>query len=77
MTRLAPISARELQALLARLGFRLIRQKGSHAFWGHEDGRATIVPAHKGEDIGRGLLRQILADLEIEPEEFSRLRRRK
>jgi hypothetical protein len=33
MTRLAPISARELQAMLSRLGFRLVRQKGSHAFW--------------------------------------------
>ena len=63
MSRLAPISARELQAVLSRLGFTLIRQKGSHAFWQHSDGRATIVPVHKGEDIGRGLLRQILRDL--------------
>jgi predicted RNA binding protein YcfA (HicA-like mRNA interferase family) len=29
MTRLAPISARELQAMLSRLGFQLVRQKGS------------------------------------------------
>ena len=59
MTRLAPISARELQAILSRLGFRVVRQKGSHAFWQHEDGRSTIFPVHKGEDIGRGLLRPI------------------
>jgi len=76
MTRLAPISARELQAILSRLGFRLVRQKGSHAFWQHEDGRATIIPAHKGEDIGRGLVRQILRDLGVELDEFARLRRK-
>lgn len=76
MTRLAPITARELQAILSRLGFRLIRQKGSHAFWQHEDGRATIVPVHKGENIGRGLLRQVLNDIDIDPEEFAKLRRK-
>jgi predicted RNA binding protein YcfA (HicA-like mRNA interferase family) len=71
MTRLAPISARELQAILARLGSRLVRQKGSHAFWQHEDGRATIDPVRKGEDIGRGLVRQILRDVGIELDEFA------
>jgi len=76
MTRLAPITARELQAILSRLGFRLIRQKGSHAFWQHEDGRATIVPVHKGENIGRGLLRQVLNDIDIDPEKFAKLRRK-
>ena len=76
MTRLTPISARELQTILSHLGFRLVRQKGSHAFWQHEDGRATIVPVHKGEDIGRGLLRQVLRDADINPREFARLRRR-
>ncbi len=76
MTRLAPITARELQAILSRLGFRLICQKGSHAFWQHEDGRATIVPVHKGENIGRGLLRQVLNDIDIDPEKFAKLRRK-
>ncbi|MFI5338294.1 MAG: type II toxin-antitoxin system HicA family toxin [Candidatus Methylomirabilales bacterium] len=76
MSRLAPISPRDLQALLSRLGFRLIRQKGSHAFWQHEDGRATIVPVHKREDIGRGLLRQILRDLDLTSEAFAKLRRK-
>jgi predicted RNA binding protein YcfA (HicA-like mRNA interferase family) len=76
MSRLTPVSPRELQAILSRLGFQLVRQKGSHAFWSHPDGRATIVPVHKGEDIGRGLLRQILRDLDILPEAFTKLRRK-
>ena len=37
---------------------------------------ATIVPVHKGEDIGRGLLRQILHDVDVNFDEFARLRRR-
>lgn len=76
MTRLAPISARELQTILSRLGFPLVRQKGSHALWQHDDGRVTIVPVHRGEDIGRGLLRQIIRDVGIDLEEFVRLRKR-
>jgi hypothetical protein len=32
---------------------------------------------HKGEDIGRGLLRQILRDLDLTPAEFGKLRREK
>jgi predicted RNA binding protein YcfA (HicA-like mRNA interferase family) len=76
MSRLAAISARELQTILSRLGFRLVRQKGSHAFWQHDDGRVTIVPVHKGEDIGRGLLRQIIRDVGIDLEEFVRLRKK-
>ena len=30
----------------------------------------TVVPAHSGEDLGRGLLRSILRDIEIPREEF-------
>mgnify|MGYP001612719032 CR=1 FL=1 len=36
-------------------------------------GRFTLVPKHGGEDIGRGLLRQILRDANITPEEFLEL----
>ncbi|MBI4361551.1 MAG: type II toxin-antitoxin system HicA family toxin [Euryarchaeota archaeon] len=33
----------------------------------------TVVPVHPRENIGRGLLRKILRDAEITPEEFSKL----
>ncbi|GMV99560.1 MAG: hypothetical protein AMXMBFR84_06990 [Candidatus Hydrogenedentota bacterium] len=35
--------------------------------------RRTTVPVHQGQDIGRGLLRKILREIEITPEEFARL----
>ncbi|MFH1584957.1 MAG: type II toxin-antitoxin system HicA family toxin [Patescibacteria group bacterium] len=47
-----------------------MRQKGSHVFFKHQDGRTTLVPRHGGEDIGRGLLRQILREINVSPEEF-------
>lgn len=61
--------------ILRHLGFELMRQKGSHAYYRHPDGRATVLPVHRGEDIGRGLIRAILRDIEIAPEDFERLRK--
>ena len=59
--------------MLEKLGFEPIRQKGSHIFYQHPDGRATVVPVHRGEDLGRGLLRSILRDIEIPRDEFLEL----
>ena len=53
------LKARQVMRALILLGFSQVRQSGSHAFFAHPDGRTTIVPRHGGEDIGRGLLRQI------------------
>ncbi|MBM2820825.1 MAG: hypothetical protein HW405_585, partial [Candidatus Berkelbacteria bacterium] len=35
------------------------------------------IPVHQGENIGQGLLRKILNDLEISPKEFLKLLKRK
>jgi len=40
-------------------------------FFEHVDGRNILVPSHAGEDIGRDLLRQILKEIKLTPEEFS------
>ena len=68
--KLPALKARHIMRALHLLGFEEIRQKGSHLFFQHPDGRTTLVPQHGGEDIGRGLLRQILREIEISPEEF-------
>ena len=73
MTRLIPLPGREVCKKLKKAGFEFIRQKGSHTFWRHPDGRSTVVPMHRGEDIGRGLLRSILNDVEIKLEDFLEL----
>jgi len=69
-----PINPRELISILQKLGFTKIRQKGSHIFFRHPNGRCTVVPFHKGEDISRGLLRKILSDIDLTPAEFNKLR---
>lgn len=68
--KLKPISAQELIRILHNLGFQEVRQKGSHKYFKHPDGRATVVPVHPGRDIGKGLLRKIINEIEIDREEF-------
>ena len=69
--RLPVISGKELIAVLIRLGFEEKKRKAtSHRRYVHPDGRRTTVPLHPGQDIGQGLLRKILRDIELNPEEF-------
>lgn len=73
MTRLPVVGFRALDKALRRVGFQPVRQKGSHVFYRHADGRTTTVPNHPGRDIARPLLREILREIEIPPEEFREL----
>ena len=68
--RLPQPKARDITKTLEKLGFYEVRQKGSHRCFKHRDGRFTLVLIHSGEDISRGLLRQILREIEITPKEF-------
>jgi len=68
--KLPLLTAKELIKILNKFGFQIIRQKGSHVYLRHQDGRCTVVPLHAGKDIGRGLLKRILNEAEIPREEF-------
>jgi len=70
MTRLPRLKGKELIRILEHAGFRVVRNKGSHNFLKHPDGRATVVPVHSGETIGPGLLRAILRDVEMSVDEL-------
>jgi len=72
-SRLPMLKAKDIIRVLKTLGFFEIRIKGSHIFFKHPDGRATLVPKHDGEDIGRGLLHKIFKEIKITSEEFSKL----
>lgn len=65
MSRLPAVTGRELVAALGRLGFEVVRIRGSHRFLRHPDGRGTVVPVHGGEDLGRGLMARILRDAKL------------
>lgn len=70
MTRLLPITAEQMERGLLRLGFERIRQKGSHVIYRHPDGRTTTVPFHASRQLAKPLLREILREIRITPEEF-------
>jgi predicted RNA binding protein YcfA (HicA-like mRNA interferase family) len=57
-------------AILERHGFVSVRQSGSHLVFRHPDGRRTTVTFHAGRDLGRGLLRQIMRDAELTPDDI-------
>jgi len=59
------LTGKELIKSLFKLGFSVVRTKGSHHFLQHKDGRCTTVPVHSKEIIGPGLLNKILNDCEI------------
>lgn len=64
------VKGQELVAALRRAGFEVIRVKGSHHFLRHSDGRCTVVPVHRGETIGPGLMSKILHDCEMTRDEL-------
>ena len=68
--KLPLLTATELIKILNKFGFQSIRQKGSHVYLKHSDGRSTVVPIHTNREIGRGLLKRILNETEISREEF-------
>jgi predicted RNA binding protein YcfA (HicA-like mRNA interferase family) len=70
MSSFPALTGSEIIRALRKLGFEVIRSKGSHRFLCHSDGRCTVVPVHRGETVGLGLLAQILRDCEITKEEL-------
>lgn len=68
------LKPREVEAILEKLGFVEVRQKGSHRQYRHPDGRCTTIPFHKGRDISPILLRQIARDIGLSLEELLKYR---
>jgi predicted RNA binding protein YcfA (HicA-like mRNA interferase family) len=73
MSKLPVLNAKALEKLLLKIGFFPVRQKGSHKFYRHPDGRYTTIPHHSKDEISRPLLRQILKEIKLSPEEYSNL----
>jgi predicted RNA binding protein YcfA (HicA-like mRNA interferase family) len=74
MTRYPSFIGKQIVSFLKKAGFLEIRQKGSHVFLRHPDGRATVVPVHSGETIGPGLLSRIMKDAEMTKDDLTRSR---
>ncbi len=72
MTHLPIVDFKTMEKVLFKLGFQNTRSRGSHFFYRHPDGRTTTVPNHVGRDLSRPLIREILREAEITPEQFVR-----
>ncbi len=76
MPRLIPVSGKEMCKLVEKIGFQRIHQVGSHIRYIHPDGRKTVVPVHGNEDLGIGLLKEILRQIRLSRQDYERLRRK-
>ena len=72
-TKIPIVRVKIVEKLLFILGFEAKRQSGSHVFYRHQDGRYTTLPHHGNQDLGRPLIRQILREINITPEQFIEL----
>ena len=70
MSKLKIITSAQMGKLLENNGFALIRQKGSHRFYRHFDGRTTVVPMHV-RDLDRSLIRKILNDIDLSIDDYN------
>ena len=73
MSKLPSLTGGQVLKALQKAGFVIIRQKGSHVYLRDATGRSTVVPVHRGESLGKGLLKKILHDTELENDELIKL----
>jgi predicted RNA binding protein YcfA (HicA-like mRNA interferase family) len=73
MPRFPRVSGKKISKILISLGFKKFRQRGSHMFFVHEDGRVTTITDHENKEIPIGTLKAILKDIEILDDDFRKL----
>ncbi len=73
MSKLPMVNFKTMDKFLRHLGFTAVRQKGSHVFYRHADGRTTTLPNHGNRDLARPLMREILREISISPDQFVEL----
>jgi predicted RNA binding protein YcfA (HicA-like mRNA interferase family) len=71
MSKLKIVDSKTMERLLFKPGFEKKRQKGSHIYYRHPDGRTTTIPYHQGRDLSRPLIRSILSDIGLNAEDYN------
>jgi len=72
MSKLPVLSGQELVRALAKVGFRLDRQKGSHMILFRAEPPATLsVPDHR--ELDRGTLRTLIRQAGVTPDQLAEL----
>lgn len=65
MAKLPSPTGKELIAALQKIGFYVVRKKGSHVRMKHADNRVVSIPVHAGKTLGKGLILKILRDADL------------
>ena len=73
MPKLPIVNGNQVIKALEKVGFIVVRQKGSHVRMKHEDNRVVTIPIHNKKSLGKGLLRKILRDAELTIEQFIKI----
>jgi predicted RNA binding protein YcfA (HicA-like mRNA interferase family) len=73
--RLPAVDGRSVVRALEKAGFSVVRTSGSHVRLVHstDPSRQTTVPVHRGRDLPRGTLRDIIAQAGMTVDEFIEL----
>lgn len=70
MSKLPLLSWQKVVKTLAKAGFQVVRQKGSHLILAKDE---IVVPVPKHEEIKRGLVLEIIAEAGLTKEQFLKL----
>lgn len=74
MAKLPVISGRDLVQILQKIGFRVIRQKGSHVSM-RKDNFKTVIPLH--DELAKGTLLGILKQCGLSKDDLLDLLKKK
>ena len=70
MPELPNCTGKETVRALEILGYRVVRQSGSHVRLKYSGRTSLTVPVHHGKDLSKGTLRKIVSDAGFSVEEF-------
>ena len=71
MSRLGSYRGEEVVRAFQRGGWKITRQRSSHVILEKEGYEATLsIPVHKGKNVKRGTLRDLIKDARMSVDEF-------
>jgi predicted RNA binding protein YcfA (HicA-like mRNA interferase family) len=73
MPKLPRVTARQIVAVLEKVGFSLTRQSGSHQIYKNAAGKRATVPFHATKVLHPKVLKSILRDAELSVEALEKM----
>jgi predicted RNA binding protein YcfA (HicA-like mRNA interferase family) len=73
MPKLPRLTARQIVAVLEKIGFSLARQSGSHMIYKNTTGKRVTVPFHASRILHPKVLKSILRDADLSIEKLDQL----